>query len=42
MLKIERHDQKVKAVTVNPFLTIMYKNMSFKAWLKIYCKKHNL
>lgn len=36
MLKLERHNEKVEAVTVNPFLTIMYKSLSFKAWLKIY------
>lgn len=31
-----RHDEKVKAFTVNPFLTIMYKSMTFKAWTKLY------
>jgi hypothetical protein len=30
----------VKAVSVNPFLTIMYKSMSFKAWLNIYRKNY--
>lgn len=31
-----RRQERVKAVSVNPFLTVMYKSMSFKAWLKIY------
>lgn len=34
----DRKEQRIKAVTVNPFLAVMYKNMSFKAWRKIYCK----
>ncbi len=29
-----RKNERVKAITVNPFLSVMYKNMSFKAWLK--------
>lgn len=33
-----RKDERVKAVSVNPFLSVMYKNMSFKAWLNIYSK----
>ncbi|CDW83739.1 cation channel family protein [Stylonychia lemnae] len=31
-----RKNERVKAVTVNPFLSVMYKNMSFKAWAKIF------
>ena len=31
-----RRTERVKAVTVNPFLAVMYKNMSFKTWLKQY------
>lgn len=36
----ERKSERIKAVTVNPFLAVMYKNMSFKAWLNIYSKKY--
>jgi hypothetical protein len=36
LVKLSRHDAKIKAVTVNPFLTIMYKRLSFKAWLSLY------
>jgi hypothetical protein len=38
MIKKQRHDDKVRAVTVNPFLTIMYKSMTFKSWVKLYSK----
>ena len=31
-LRKARKNERVKAVTVNPFLMMMYKNMSFKAW----------
>ena len=37
----ERKNQRIKAVTVNPFLAVMYKNMSFKAWAKIYRNNKN-
>lgn len=36
LAKMSRHDAKMKAVTVNPFLTIMYKRLSFKAWIALY------
>lgn len=38
MLMSDRKNERIKAVTVNPFLAVMYKNMSFKAWIKIYSK----
>jgi hypothetical protein len=38
LTKMSRHDAKLKAVTVNPFLTIMYKRLSFKAWIALYSK----
>lgn len=38
MMKKSRSSEKVKAVSVNPFLTVMYKGMSFNAWLKQYSK----
>lgn len=34
-----RKKERFKAVTVNPFLAVMYKNMSFKAWKKLFGKK---
>jgi hypothetical protein len=34
----DRKEQRIRAVTVNPFLAVMYKNMSFKAWRKVFCK----
>lgn len=36
MLMKSRKQDRIKAVSVNPFLTVMYKSMSFKAWFKIY------
>jgi replicative DNA helicase len=36
--KTSRRDDRIKAVMVNPFLTIMYKRISFRAWLKTYSK----
>ena len=38
----ERKSERIKAVTVNPFLAVMYKNMSFKAWFNIYSKLYFL
>ena len=38
MIQKSRKQERVKAVTVNPFLMVMYKNMSFKAWIKQYSK----
>jgi hypothetical protein len=29
-------------VQVNPFLIVMYKNMSFKAWMKVYKENEEL
>ena len=37
-----RRKQRLHAITVNPFLTVMYKNMSLKAWYNIYSKLSNL
>ena len=42
MLRRHRHEIKVKNVSVNPFLTIMYKSMTFKAWVKRYRKNEKL
>jgi len=36
LIKKQRHDEKVQSVIVNPFMTLMYKSMTFKAWIKIY------
>jgi hypothetical protein len=36
--KNSRRNDRIKAVMVNPFLTIMYKRISFRAWLKTYSK----
>jgi hypothetical protein len=33
-----RKKERQKAVAVNPFLVMMYKNMSFNVWCDIYCK----
>ena len=32
MAASSRKKERFKAVTVNPFLAVMYKNMSFRAW----------
>lgn len=34
-----RKKERQKAVAVNPFLAMMYKNMSFNVWRDIYCKE---
>ena len=31
-----RRKERLKAVAVNPFLAMMYKNMSFNVWRDIY------
>ncbi len=31
-----RKKERQKAVAVNPFLSMMYKNMSFSVWRKVY------
>ena len=43
-IKKSRRVEREKAVTVNPFMMVMYKNMSFKAWLKFFSKlwKYNV
>jgi len=33
-----RKKERMKAVAVNPFLAMMYKNMSFNVWRSIYGK----
>lgn len=33
-----RKKERQKAVSVNPFLSMMYKSMSFNVWLDIYSK----
>ena len=33
-----RKKERQKAVAVNPFLAMMYKNMSFNVWFDIFCK----
>jgi len=38
-IRKQRHDEKVRSVIVNPFMTIMYKNMTFRAWIKHYRKE---
>ena len=40
--KKSRKNDRLKAVTVNPFLMVMYKNMSFKAWMKQFSKIDHL
>jgi hypothetical protein len=35
-----RKKERQKAVAVNPFLSMMYKSMSFNVWMDIY-SKHN-
>ena len=37
-----RKVKRQEAVAVNPFLTVMYKSMSFKAWTRQYSKKFSL
>jgi len=34
MIKKSRQVEKANAIKVNPFLTLMYKNMSFSIWRK--------
>ena len=34
----QRKKERFKAVTANPFLAVMSKNMSFRAWKRLYCK----
>ena len=36
-----RKKERQKAVAVNPFLAMMYKNMSFNVWRMIYGKDHS-
>jgi hypothetical protein len=33
-----RRKERQKAVAINPFMAMMYKNMSFNVWREIYCK----
>jgi hypothetical protein len=33
-----RKKERQKAVAVNPFLAMMYKNMSFNVWMESFCK----
>ena len=37
-----RKKERQKAVAVNPFMAMMYKNMSFNVWREIYGKNLNL
>jgi hypothetical protein len=37
-----RKKERMKAVSVNPFMAMMYKNMSFNVWREIYSKNSNL
>lgn len=39
---LSRAKERKDAVAVNPFLAMMYKNMSFNVWRNIYCKKLKL
>jgi len=38
MIKKSRQSEKAKAVKVNPFLTMMFRNMSYHTWVKVYSK----
>lgn len=40
MIKKGRQVDKINAIKVNPFLTMMYKNMSFNAWTTEYHKNY--
>jgi hypothetical protein len=40
--KVSRKNERLQAVQVNPFLIVMYKNMSFKAWRKVYKENEEL
>jgi hypothetical protein len=36
---LSRAKERKDAIAVNPFLAMMYKNMSFNVWLEIYSKQ---
>ena len=41
MITKQRGIERIKAVTFNPFLAVMYKNMSFRSWNKLFSKDLN-